>query len=246
VDARRTRPSAPGRHFLSPRSATEFVQRLQIQSDELVVEVGAGTGRLTKELCAWARVVFASELDLILARRLLSIERPNLFVHRGDAIAAVDPGASYRVVGNAPFGIGTALLRRFLEDDRVTRVDLILQREAARKRAGGRGNVLAVYWGVRWQMTVPWEFHRKAFHPPPRVDAAWLRALPRARPLLPMARRADFERFLRRTFERGDVPIRGGLRPRDLVAAGVDPHACARDLDVEAWVRLFERVGSSG
>lgn len=239
--------AATGRHALSPRLAAEFVQRLHIRPDEVVVEIGAGAGRLTKALCDRARLVLASELDPVMARGLLAIDRPNLFVHRGDAIGASVPGTAYRVVGNAPFGIGTALLRRFLDDGRVTRLDLILQREAARKRAGGRGSVLAVRWGVDWRIDVPQAFPRSVFHPPPRVDGAWLRAVRRARPLLPTDRLESFERFVRDAFARGSAPpTRRSIGPRDLAAAGLDRDARPRDLDVEGWVRLFRCVRDPG
>lgn len=248
MGARETRsPPTPGsgRHFLSPRRAAEFVRALDLDPDEIVVEIGAGTGRLTQELCARARLVLAVELDPRLARRLLSSECDNLLVHRGDAITVVTPDVDYRVVGNAPFGIGTALLRRFLDDPRVARLDLILQREVARKRAAGRGNVLAVVWAATWHLRVAQEFPRATFHPAPGVDAAWLSARRRAVPLVPRHRLPEFERFIRRSFTASARSLKAtGVRAEDLASSRIGRRGRPIDLDVDAWIRLFETVSA--
>jgi 23S rRNA (adenine-N6)-dimethyltransferase len=189
-------------------------------------------------------VVLAIELDPVLARSLLRIDRPNVYVHRGVALDVVPPPGPYRVVGNAPFGIGTGLLRRFLSDPLVTRLDLILQREAARKRARGRGNALAVVWAVSWAIEVAREIPRHAFHPAPGVDAAWLRARRRPEPLLPPERLPPFERFVRATFARGSFE-RLGIPPSALAAIDVDARTRPAELDVERWVALHRRIAPS-
>jgi 23S rRNA (adenine-N6)-dimethyltransferase len=247
VDAHRSRPrsGAPGgRHFLSPRIAAELVDAFEIASDDVVLEIGAGSGRLTRPLCDRARLVLAVELDPGLARRLLGLDRPNLYVHRGDALEVAAPSGGYRVLGNAPFAIGTGLLRRFLDDRRATGLDLILQREVARKRARGRGSVLGVVWSVTWTIEVVREIPRRAFHPEPRVDAAWLRARRRPDPLLAPEAVPSFERFVRTVFARGSLR-RAGVPTRAMEEAGLDPRTDPTRLDVERWVALYHRVGGA-
>jgi 23S rRNA (adenine-N6)-dimethyltransferase len=249
VDEQRSRPRAQpprGRHYLAPRFAAELVRSFDIARHELVVEVGAGTGRLTRELVQVADVVVAIELDPNLAKGILGTHRapPNLLVHRGDALEAVLPPSPFRVVGNVPFGISTALLRRFLADERTTRADLIVQLELARKHAAARGHVQSVLWSIEWQLQVRRRIPATRFHPAPRVDAAWLSAARRNSPLIPGEERRAFEQLLRRAFRQASRPLRSSLgvsRPTIRRACG-DADARAVDLDVLGWASLFRAI----
>ncbi|MGH2640860.1 MAG: rRNA adenine N(6)-methyltransferase family protein, partial [Actinomycetota bacterium] len=188
MDARSSRPRhgvpSRGRHFLAPRSAAELVRAFEVGPADVVVEVGAGTGRLTRELARSARLVLAIEIDPALSSKLLRSARswPNVFVHQGDALDTRIPGTSFRVVGNIPFDITTALLRRILQIEQVERLDLITQLETARKRAAARGSVLTVLWGTEWHFDVRRRIPARSFHPAPSVDAAWLVAERRPQP----------------------------------------------------------------
>ena len=81
---------ADGQHFLrSQRLADELVAAACVLPAELVVEVGAGSGRLTEPLRRAARRVIAVELDPGLAAGLeRRFERhPSVAVLRGDVLA---------------------------------------------------------------------------------------------------------------------------------------------------------------
>jgi 23S rRNA (adenine-N6)-dimethyltransferase len=235
-----------GRHFLPPRFAAELVGHFQIASDDVVVEVGAGSGRLTRELAQAGALVLAIELDAGLAGHLLRAASawPNVYVHQGDALEAALPSTPFRVVGNIPFGITTTLLRLLVDLEQVTRLDLITQLEPARKRATAKGSVLSVVWSATWRFEVRRHISRRYFHPSPSVDAAWLVGSRRDEPLIDAGDRVRFERFVRRGFEAPDASIVRalGVRPRTIDGTGVDPTARAIDLTVGEWVELFRHL----
>jgi 23S rRNA (adenine-N6)-dimethyltransferase len=249
VGEQRSRPrgeGSRGRHFLGRRFAAELVRGFDIAPDELVVEIGAGSGRLTRELVEVADLVVAIELDPFLAKGLVGAGwgSSNLLVHRGDALEAALPPSAFRVVGNVPFGISTALLRRFLEDERTTRADLIVQLELARKHAASHGHVLSVLWSTVWHLDVRQRIPAHRFHPAPQVDAAWLSAVRRSPPLIGSDERREFERLVRHGFRQATVPLRTSLgvsRPTLRRACG-DADARAVDLDAMAWARLFRAM----
>jgi 23S rRNA (adenine-N6)-dimethyltransferase len=253
VGAHSSRPRSgvpsKGRHFLGPRFAADLVRAFEVGPADLVVEVGAGTGRLTRELARSARLVLAIEIDPALSSTLLRSARswPNVFVHQGDALEAQIPATSFRVVGNIPFAITTALLRRITRLEQAERLDLITQLETAHKRATTRGSVLSVLWGAEWRFVVRRRIPARSFHPAPSVDAAWLVAERRSQPLIAPTERISFERLVRRGFAKAGAPIDRslGLRRSAIRAADLNPDDRAIDLTLDDWITLF-RVGSGG
>jgi 23S rRNA (adenine-N6)-dimethyltransferase len=235
-----------GRHFLSPRLASELVRGFGIGSADLVVEVGAGSGRLTRELARAGGLVLAIELDADLARDLVRSAStwPNVYVHQGDALRAALPRSPFRVVGNIPFGITTGLLRRVVDTPHAERLDLITQWEPARKRAIARGSVLSVVWATTWRFEVRRRIPRAFFHPSPSVDAAWLVGSRRDEPLIDPIERLRFERFVRRAFEAPGLSIVRalGLRPTISRKLDIGPRAKVIDLTVDEWVSLFRQL----
>jgi 23S rRNA (adenine-N6)-dimethyltransferase len=242
--ARSERPS--GRHLLRRHVAAELARDFRVRNTELVVEAGAGTGRLTRELARSGALILAVELDGDLARRLLRStgSLPNVYVQAGDGLEAALPSTPFRVVGNIPFGITTRLLRRIVDAPNASRLDLITQLEPARKRAAARGNVLSVLWATTWRLGVRRRVPARSFDPAPSVDAAWLSGHRRGEPLIQPPSRAAFERMVREAFRDAGMPIERSLAlPRRVVAdTGVDPRRRAVDLTVEEWVRLFRRI----
>jgi len=115
--ARTARP--PGRprsqHFLRRRIAAELVRDAELCGDELVVDLGAGDGRLTAELSRAAARVVAVELDARLAAGLRG-RWQNVSVVEADAREVALPREPFRVVANLPFHGTNELLRHLLDD----------------------------------------------------------------------------------------------------------------------------------
>jgi 23S rRNA (adenine-N6)-dimethyltransferase len=93
---------APSQHFLRRAVANELVRDARLRQDDLVVDLGAGTGRLTAELARAARRVVAVELDPGLAARLTG-RWANVEVVEADARDVHLPREPFRVVANLPF-----------------------------------------------------------------------------------------------------------------------------------------------
>src|SRR5690606_18774583 len=151
--------------------------------DELVLEIGPGTGELTAELAARYRNVVALELDARLANhtRLRFRESSNVEIIDGDArdidlaAYAYRYPAGYRVVGNLTYLAANPIIRRFLEQPpRPNDMVVMVQREVAREMAAPPGDYslhsisIQVYAEAEILFTVPPE----AFDPPPKVVSA--------------------------------------------------------------------------
>jgi 23S rRNA (adenine-N6)-dimethyltransferase len=248
---------ADGQHLLrSPRLAAEVVAAAGVARSDLVVEIGAGTGRLTAPLARSAGRVIAVELDPRLAdglRRRFEHE-PRVDVVAGDALLVPFPDAAHRVAGNVPFGITTALLRRVLGDPAslCTAADLIVQEGLARKRCAMRPcTMLSLSWLPWWRLSVERLLPAGSFTPRPAVGAAILAARRREPALLPPGSAPAYRALVRRGFDRADRPVRLTLGPgrpawnRLARDRGLPFDARPRQLDVWDWVALFGEVYSS-
>jgi 23S rRNA (adenine-N6)-dimethyltransferase len=244
---------ASGQHFLrSSRLAADLVSDARVAPDDLIVEIGGGTGVLTLALVQAGAVVIAIERDPVLAAGLRNRFRA-VEVVAGDAAAHTWPEEPFSVVANLPFARSGAILAHLLRDPGVPlrSAEVIVQWEfAAKHGAVWPATLRSTYWRAWYELSIARRLDRTAFAPPPSVDAAVLRLTRRDRPLVPAGLHERYWAFLRAAFAlRG--PIRSGLRPlvsplqvkRLAPVLGFAPDARARDLDAGQWARLFAAAG---
>jgi 16S rRNA A1518/A1519 N6-dimethyltransferase RsmA/KsgA/DIM1 with predicted DNA glycosylase/AP lyase activity len=247
--------AARGQHSLrSSRLAAELVRAAGVESGDLVVELGAGTGVITRPLAATGADVIAVELDPGLAsqlrRRFAAV--PRVTVVEGDALHWSWPRRPFAVVSNLPFADSGAILGRLFGDPRLglKRADVIVQWEFACKHAAvWPATLKATYWRAWYEIAVTGRLARTAFSPTPSVDAAVLRVTRRAQPLVAPLDHRLYWRFLSNAF-RANRQIRASLSPqlsarhikRLAPALGFALDARPRDLDARQWAALFSFV----
>jgi 16S rRNA (adenine1518-N6/adenine1519-N6)-dimethyltransferase len=172
-----------GQHFISDRNLLQrIIDFAHISSTDTVIEIGPGSGSLTRELAAVAKRVVAIEIDRDLIGALRRTMPFNVDVVDADALD-VDfdqYNAPYHVIGNLPYNVATALLRIFIaRRSRISEVTVMLQKEVAQRVCAKPGtadygplSVLIQYYAIpTWGFTVP----PSAFTPPPKVDSAVIR-----------------------------------------------------------------------
>jgi 23S rRNA (adenine-N6)-dimethyltransferase len=221
-----------------------------IRRDDLVVEIGAGTGRLTAPLAAHACSVIAIELDPALAaglRRRFAAE-PRVTVVEADALSAALPDRPYRIVANLPFSITTAMLRRVLDDPATPMLgaDVVVQRGWALKRTAARpSTLLSAGWWPWWELAVERLLPPGCFQPPPAVESAVVSVRARSRPLVPAGAAGTYRSMLHRAYRRDNRPVRLALRlERGRWTAFARSRGLAVDarpthLDAWDWAALF-------
>lgn len=233
-----------GQNFLIDPTVIAAITDLVGGTEGPILELCAGDGALTTALATLDRDLLAVELD---PRQLDRLRRrlPAVEVRRADALRV--PLERPVVVGNLPFHLTTAFLRRLFGSGDWRHALLLVQWEVARKRAGvGGATMLTAQAGPWFEFALHRRVPARAFRPVPTVDGGLLGITRRATALLPVGERAGYRDLVRHGFT---GPGRGigqilrpvlGRRARSAVrAAGVDPGALPRDLTVAQWVALW-------
>lgn len=232
----------PGRarsqHFLRTHAlAAELVRDAGIRTDELVLDLGAGGGRLTAELARAARQVLAVELDGRWVKQLTG-RWANVEVVQADAASIALPAERFRVVANLPFDRTTAILRHLLDDPFVplVRADVIVEWGVALKRSRPwPSTVNGVLWGAWYSSSVARRLPPTAFDPTPGVDAGVLVFTRREHPLVPERSWRRYRGFVAVGFRHGFRSVVPARTLRRLGLKGMEP----RELDAHQWAELF-------
>lgn len=246
-----------GQNFLvDDRAVARVLDLAGVAAGDLVVDLGAGRGAMTRPLAERGARVIAVELDPTWADRLRRDLRRHdrVEVVHGDALRVPLPTEPFRVVANPPYGRSTDVLRRLLAADAPLRdATLVLQRETARRvAAGGRSGAFHLSWAPWFDLVVVGEVPREAFRPIPKVDSAILAVTPRAVPSLSPVRCADWQAFVTRVFR---TPGRTAADRLDGVLGTPVARRVTRDADVEVvrppsrvpvegWLALFRAIGA--
>jgi 23S rRNA (adenine-N6)-dimethyltransferase len=160
-----------GWHQLEPRWAARFVADAALPPGALVLDLGAGLGALTGPLVAAGARVLAVEAHPGRARRLRERFGDDVVVLPVDLADLHLPVRPFHVVANPPFAETSPLLRRLLAPgSRLVSARLVLQAPAVRRWAAPDAPG-ARRWSRTFSVTAGPPVPRRAFHPPPRVDA---------------------------------------------------------------------------
>jgi 16S rRNA (adenine1518-N6/adenine1519-N6)-dimethyltransferase len=221
-------------HFLEPAWVSKLVDVIGPQPDDVFLEIGPGTGRLTLPLAERAARVVGVEIDRDLVARLAPRLPPNVVLIRADvldadlpgllraAALAGDPGSgspgAMRIVGNLPYKIASPILFRLLSLQSTlpcTDATVMLQREVADRLAAKPGSsdygVLSVFVQLHASVVKLLTLPPGAFRPAPAVTSVVVRLTFRP-PVVTPTDPAGFERLVRSLFMQRRKMLANALR----------------------------------
>lgn len=188
-----------GQNFLVDRRVVDGFVALTAATRGPIVELGAGSGAITRQLAALGRPLTALEID---GRRADSLRREfehdaDVTILEADALAWRYPAAPHVVVGNVPFHLTTAIMRSLLARGHWTDAILLTQWEVARRRCGvGGSSLLTAQWDPWFSFRLHERVPARAFKPAPSVDGGVFTIERRHEPLVPTADRAAYQAFV--------------------------------------------------
>lgn len=248
-----------GQHFLHELGIVErIVHAIDPRPDDLLVEIGPGQGALTFPLLDRRGALTAIEFDRDLLAPLADAARAHgqLRIVPGDVLE-VDftalaheiggPAARIRLVGNLPYNLSSPILFHALRHaDAVVDMHFMLQKEVVERMAAAPGSkvygrlsvMLQAYCTVTSLFVVP----PGAFRPPPKVDSAVVRLVPREGSSIGIVDPLRFADVVRAAFGQRRKTLRNALStqctPAQIEAAGIDPQTRAEQVPVADFIRL--------
>ncbi len=176
-----------GQHFLNnvgiPKSMADAAL---VTKEDVVLEVGPGTGVLTRELLSRGATVVAIEaderaVDVLSATFKTEIDTGTLILHHADVrelrLSSLDSlitPQSYKVVANIPYYLSGMLFRTFLETDtQPTNLVFLVQREVAERIVRDpKESLLSLSIKIFGDPYYVKTVGKGNFTPPPKVDSA--------------------------------------------------------------------------
>jgi 16S rRNA (adenine1518-N6/adenine1519-N6)-dimethyltransferase len=248
-----------GQHFLTdPRLLGRIADALACTRDDTVIEIGPGRGALTEHLLQRAGRVIAIELDRELAPILRERwkDEPRFTLVEGDVLEqdlAALAGGPYLLAGNVPYNITTPILFHAMRRPRPARAVYLVQKEVADRVVAPPGSDDYGALSVNVQALADAErlflVGAKSFSPPPKVESAVIRVVPRSTPLMDEAEEAPFRVFVQAAFGLRRKQMRRVLRTvfswdavradAVLAAADVDPEARPETLAPADFLRIL-------
>jgi 16S rRNA (adenine1518-N6/adenine1519-N6)-dimethyltransferase len=234
-----------------------------VQSGDMVLEIGPGTGALTRVLLARGATVHAIETDeralLVLTTTFAeALHKGQLILHRGDVRDFDIPGLvanlpPYKIIANIPYYMSGFLLRTCLElPQPPTTLVFLLQKEVVCRITRDKKQSLlslsvAVYGTPRYYKTVS----RGHFNPPPKVDSAILVVNGISHAALPNA--GDREAFFhllhlglgqRRKQLVGNLGVfyDRSVVEKAFATLNIKPLVRGEDLTLDSWLKLFRHL----
>ena len=192
-----------GQNFLINTGILEkIVLAAELSSDDTVLEVGPGTGNLTKLLSEKAGRVIAIEKDRRLIRELQEkFKNTNVEVNEGDVLK-FQPTTynlrplTYKIVANIPYYITSNLLRIIFDGwPKPKLIVLTIQKEVAQRMVAKPPymNLLAVSVQLYSEPKIISYISKGSFRPMPKVNSAIIKLVPKPISLTPNERGIFFQ-----------------------------------------------------
>jgi len=227
-----------------------IVSAIGPQKDQTLVEIGPGLGAITEPLMARLDHLHVVEIDRDLIARLKKQHTPErMTIHEGDALnfdfATI--GKDLRLVGNLPYNISTPLLFHLASYVGIVHdMHFMLQKEVVERMVAVPGEtdfsrisvMLQYRFHIEWLIDVPPE----SFDPPPKVQSAFVRLIPKDISELNAKDPAKFAQVVQTAFSQRRKMLRNTLKSilsdAGFAELGIVPTCRAEDVTVEDYVRI--------
>lgn len=248
-----------GQNFLNNDKILDDISNSFCMKDNsMIIEVGAGSGVLTKKLITKNVPVISFEIDESLKEYLDKISCDNLNVVYKDFLSInlkdyLDSDKHIYFVANVPYYITTPIISKFIDENIIPDVMVMMvQKEVAErlsakvgtKNYGAISAILNYYYDVEYLFTVD----RNNFYPVPNVDSAVIKFTKR-KDLLDLVSFSKYKKFINDAFMQKRKNLKNNLMNYDLEKIecilkkyNLDLTNRAEDVDYKIFVEIVNNL----
>ena len=207
-----------GQHFTIDVTLIEdSIKTANLTTNDVVLDIGAGTGFITLYLAQKRINVVAIENDQLLLRILKRkfAKKTNVKIIAIDFRNYKIPYDSFKTVSNIPYAITSQILKSLMFDhmERFMGGSLILQLESAQKLLSKSVyNPYVVFYRTFYDITLVHEIGPLSFLPPPRVKSALIRIEKKVNPGIYGRIKEKYLDFLLFVLKSPGLPARTALK----------------------------------
>lgn len=214
-----------GQNFLiNPHIIEKIIKFSDIKTDDAVLEIGTGSGILTRALAKKARLVISYEID----KNLYQIAKQNLkdfknthlinedFLKADITKTFIEKGNFFKVVANLPYYITTPIIEKLLTNKNLfSEIFLTVQKEFA-KRIVAKPNTkdyssFSIFVQYHTEPKILFDISKNNFTPKPKVDSSFIKLDIRKNPFLNIKSEQIFFDIVRRAFNQRRKTLRNAL-----------------------------------
>lgn len=251
-----------GQNFLhNDAIISKIVDAINPEPGENLLEIGPGLGALTEPVVERAGALSVVELDRDLAHRLKHhpFLAPKLTIYEQDALkfdfsqlATADK--PLRVFGNLPYNISTPLIFHLLSfKAHIQDMHFMLQKEVVERMASGPNckafGRLSIMTQYQCQVVPVMEIGPEAFQPPPKVDSAIVRLIPRKKVDNPVSDLNLLNTVCLTAFNQRRKTIRNSFKTlmdvEQLQSLGIDPSLRPENLTINDYIAIANYISEN-
>ncbi|WP_448587821.1 16S rRNA (adenine(1518)-N(6)/adenine(1519)-N(6))-dimethyltransferase RsmA [Thermocrinis sp.] len=235
-----------GQHLLTSSGvAKKILEVAELREEDVVVEIGPGTGSLTKEILkAPIKELHCLEIDPEMIEELKKFKDDRLRLHQVDAsrFDYCKLGQSLKLLGNLPYNVASLIIENTVFCNRCVKLAVFMvQKEVAEKLIEGSswlGCFVKTFFQVSYIMTVPSRF----FLPPPKVQSAVIKLVRGEKVDINLQ---EYKEFLIRLFSFKRKTLRNKFSEDLLKEASIEPSRRAEELSLDEIKKLFSSFSKS-
>ncbi len=254
-----------GQNFLiNSNIAKHIVDTLELTPEDIVLEIGAGYGRLTRLLLQTNAQIHSVEIEHELIEYLKEHlgSFSNLYLYESDIlklyIKDITKSAPIKIIGNLPYNISTPILFHLIEQRTLwNKAIIMLQKELVQRLIANRGTkqYSALSIAIQFYCYVERLFDVKPnnFRPRPKVTSSVIQLEVRKEPAVKVSSEKNFFKLIRAGFNQRRKMLRNsllltGLNKEQIIdlerISKIELTRRAETLSLEEWAILSEIYNS--
>ncbi len=248
-----------GQNFITdPAMLEKLVRSVAPQPEDSMVEIGPGSGALTRLFAPRVKQLHAIDIDPRMAEYLepLKQEIPSFSYEHKDFLKWSPPSdlGNFRLMGNIPYYITSQLIiQAFEHHERIRDVHFLMQKEVGKRLVAPHGSkqygILSVYAALFAKTEYLFDISRNVFYPMPDVDSCFVRfSFELEHPVSPEME-SSLKQVVRTAFNQRRKTLRnslkGLLKERNSIEGQFDLNLRPEQLSPQDFLRLTDIIVSA-